>query len=320
MVMDLARDISFEMEIKPPFNLKETMLSGQTNEAAWLREADGFTDLEILAGTPVRISIMQKGSVDHPALRVHLISNLNLREDIVDYAARYLTSLFRLDDNLELLYRRFKSDPIATSFVSARGLRLMKATDPFESLICAICSQNTSVKRWNSMVKFLKQRRGHKFTFHDNSGELYSFPEPYALSKAKKSELIKGSLGYRADYVREASALVDSRDLDLEALGKTGYHQAYGALLEVKGIGPKVADCFCLYGLGFTEAAPIDRWVERAVSHLYFAGCRVRRRMMGEFIRRRFGAWAGYAQLYLFHYWRTRPRNATPVSPDVSPI
>ena len=165
------------------------------------------------------------------------------------------------------------------------------------------------------MVTFIKQRWGYKFTFQDNEGELYLFPEPYALAKAKKSEFIKGSLGYRADYIRDASALVSSRHLDLEALGKMGYLQAYDALLEVRGVGPKVADCFCLYGLGFTEAAPIDRWVERAVSHLYFDGCRVGRRMVGEFIRRRFGAWAGYAQLYLFHYWRTKPRNVTTALP-----
>lgn len=315
MVTSLARDINFEVEVKPPFNLSETMLSGQTNEAAWLRGAEGFTDLEILAGTPVRISIAQKGSVDHPTLSVNLTSESNIRDDIVDYATRYLTSLFRLDDNIELFYSRFKSDPLAISFQTSRGLRIMSATNPFESLICSICSQNTSVERGNSMVTFIKQRWGRKFTFQDNEGELYLFPEPYALAKAKKSEFIKGSLGYRADYVRAASALVSSRYLDLEALGKAGYLQAYDALLEVRGVGPKVADCFCLYGLGFTEAAPIDRWVERAVSHLYFDGCKVGRRVVGEFIRRRFGAWAGYAQLYLFHYWRTKLRNVTTALP-----
>ncbi|MEM3736585.1 MAG: hypothetical protein QXJ75_00620 [Candidatus Bathyarchaeia archaeon] len=280
------------------------MLSGQTNEAIWWRDTTGFKDVEVWAGVPIVIGINQRGPIDCPTLDVHITSEARLKEDVTGYATKYVISLFRLGDDLGLFYREFSSDPIAVSFATLRGLRPMKATNLFESLICSICSQNTSVERWNSMVRFLKRRWGCKFKV--GCGEFYSFPEPHVLAKAEKGELIIGGLGYRADYIREASLAVESSRIDLEALRGVDYSKAYHRLLGLRGVGPKVANCFCLYGLGFTMAAPVDRWVERAVAELYFNGCTPGRSVVCEFIRRRFGDWAGYAQLYLFHHWRSK--------------
>ena len=40
--------------------------------------------------------------------------------------------------------------------------------------------------------------------------------------------------------------------------GRPGYREAHGQLLELQGVGPKVADCVCLMGLGWGEAVPVD--------------------------------------------------------------
>jgi len=74
--------------------------------------------------------------------------------------------------------------------------------------------------------------------------------------------------------------------------------------MELPGIGPKVADCFLLYGLGKTEAAPVDIWIHRIVRKLYFHGASVSAEKVARFLRERYGMWAGYVQLYLFHYAR----------------
>jgi N-glycosylase/DNA lyase len=74
--------------------------------------------------------------------------------------------------------------------------------------------------------------------------------------------------------------------------------------MELPGIGPKVADCFLLYGLGKTEAAPVDIWIHRIVRKLYFQGANVSAEKVAKFLRERYGPWAGYVQLYLFHYAR----------------
>ena len=40
--------------------------------------------------------------------------------------------------------------------------------------------------------------------------------------------------------------------------GRKGYREAHEALLALQGVGPKVADCVCLMGLGWGEAVPVD--------------------------------------------------------------
>lgn len=37
----------------------------------------------------------------------------------------------------------------------------------------------------------------------------------------------------------------------------------------VRGIGSKVADCICLYGLHILEACPIDVWMKRIIADKY---------------------------------------------------
>jgi N-glycosylase/DNA lyase len=61
--------------------------------------------------------------------------------------------------------------------------------------------------------------------------------------------------------------------------------------MEIKGVGPKVADCVLLFGLGFKEAFPIDVWIKRVISKYY-----------GEdFTPEYFGKYAGIAQQFLFY-------------------
>jgi N-glycosylase/DNA lyase len=70
------------------------------------------------------------------------------------------------------------------------------------------------------------------------------------------------------------------------------------------GIGPKVADCFLLYGLGFKEATPVDIWIQRIASHFYFQNSKVNNEDIGTILRRQYQSDAGLAQLYLYHFSR----------------
>jgi len=87
--------------------------------------------------------------------------------------------------------------------------------------------------------------------------------------------------GYRAKYLHQTAIMV-SNDHDagwLDSLrnpespvigdkisdagemlsgGREGYRNAHEKLLTLQGVGPKVADCVCLMGLGWGEAVPVD--------------------------------------------------------------
>ena len=65
------------------------------------------------------------------------------------------------------------------------------------------------------------------------------------------------------------------------------------ALQTIKGVGPKVAECVLLYGLGRLEAFPLDVWMKRVLAILYPDG-----------FPKQFTPWMGIAQQYLFHYAR----------------
>jgi N-glycosylase/DNA lyase len=95
----------------------------------------------------------------------------------------------------------------------------------------------------------------------------------------------------------------------LFSLKGLSYRDARQALMTLSGVGKKVADCTLLYSLDFLEAFPIDTWIKKGLEKVYFGGRRTGEKKMEEFVSNHFGRYAGYAQLYLYHYWR----NSKPV-------
>ena len=83
--------------------------------------------------------------------------------------------------------------------------------------------------------------------------------------------------------------------LDLSLLAQLPYPEAKRLLMEIKGVGVKVADCILLFGAGQMEAFPIDTWMKKAISHFYGSA---------PFDPARFGTHQGIAQQYLFYYAR----------------
>lgn len=310
--LDLGgKEAHLRVQLGGAIDLAKTMGSGQTNEASWQVRDSFFEDVEIFEGNPIKIRIRQPASEPSNILEILLLSLKSIGESEILEPIRYIERLFRLDDDLAAFYRTLRKDPLAEILPSLRGLRLMRATNPYESIICSICSQNNSVKRFHRMIGNLKQRWGRRIKFDGNT-PYFTFPTPYQLSQLNQREARLCGLGYRAPYVIQVSKSISKGETDLEALGRQGYDEALEHLLQLPGVGPKVADCFCLYGLGYTEAAPLDRWVERALSHFYPGEVKIGSREARYYLRRRFGEWAGYAQLYLFHYarsmWGTSPR------------
>ena len=118
-----------------------------------------------------------------------------------------------------------------------------------------------------------------------------------------KCNLKECGVGYRAPYIRKASELF-TLEMNLSEIGEMKYDEAFETVLEVPGVGPKVADCILLYGFNFREAFPSDVWIKRIVSHLYFDGKDISVAKVREFGMEEFGKNAGYVQLYMFHYAR----------------
>lgn len=304
----IAQSESFvisRQDVHGPMNLRETILAAQTSEPEWVRDGASFVDVEELDGAPVKYTISQVGGVDDFKLIVNATSSTPNERMGADLRL-HLNRVLGLSDDLGAFYRKFTqgTEPLQSTFAHLRGLRLMRGTSLYESLICSILSQNNSALLWNRTARILMRLYGSNINFPDGTAS-YLFPRPETLASLTPRDLrSKTSMGYRAKPVVQVSRLVAGGKLQLDNLVGRPYHEAMEALLELPGVGPKVADCFLLYGPGRLEAAPVDVWIHRVVTKLYFRGRKVSRPKTAQFLRDRFGEWAGYAQLYLFDFAR----------------
>ena len=293
-------------DVNGPLNLEETILSAQTPEPEWIRNGQGFVDVEKVNETYVKYSLKQNGSSDHFTITVQYVTpqSVNISQT---HLKQHLAKVLGLRDDLCLFYEKFSGDkPLSLTFSPLRGLRLMRGTNLYESLICSILSQNNSAKRWNSIARLLMNHYGRKVQFPDGSF-WFLFPKPEDIAELTVRELQRTtSMGYRAKSVITISRMIQDKELDLESLVNGSYENALENLLQLYGVGPKVADCFLLYGARQLMAAPVDVWIHRIVNSLYFKGRNMPRQSTARFLRDRFGHWAGYVQLYLFHYARRR--------------
>ena len=115
-----------------------------------------------------------------------------------------------------------------------------------------------------------------------DSKQYHDMPPPSALvALGVEAHLRELGFGYRAKYLHRTAVMIsqDYGDDWLDSLrnpespilgaecfaagkmlpeGREGYRKAHEELLSLQGVGPKVADCVCLMGLGWGEAVPVD--------------------------------------------------------------
>lgn len=172
----------------------------------------------------------------------------------------------------------------------------------------------------------------HDEPFHD-------FPSPEALKGDDvESRLRALGFGYRAKYIAQtARAVADERPPEwLDSLSNPSnpnlrpnpasksedepqrlgdYKEAREQLLSLAGVGPKVADCVCLMGLGWGEAVPVDTHVWNIARRDYGFGkkggggggkgqattmSRALYDAVGDHFRELWGEYAGWAHSVLF--------------------
>jgi len=207
-----------------------------------------------------------------------------------------LSDYLRLDDDLEAIRRDIRDPRVDAAFSAYRGLRILRQ-DPWETLVSYVVSQMSNVSRISRTVEILSARYGTPL----GDGRNHAFPTPDQLSRATLAGLRRLGLGYRAPHVSRIASAVADGEFFLEPLREVPYREARDRLMELPGVGPKVADCVLLFSLDHLEAFPVDRWVHRAVAEWYHGGGPMTERAVGAWSREHFGRHAGYASQYLFH-------------------
>jgi N-glycosylase/DNA lyase len=130
-----------------------------------------------------------------------------------------------------------------------------------------------------------------------------ALPTWEALREVDESELRACKLGFLARHVHAIARWLAARPGWLEETASLPYAEAKARLVELPGVGAKIADCVLLFGAGRLEAFPVDVWVLRAMARRYgLAGWSPVQ--VAQFGRVHFGPLAGLAQQYLFAWER----------------
>ena len=229
----------------------------------------------------------------------------------------FIENYFGLDDDLPLILSKLDKDQsIRKAIQHSLGLRIIRQ-EPWECLISYICATYKNIPAIKNMIHNLAKKFGKKIRADHHN--FYTFPSPRDLAEASLEELKECKLGYRAQYVLNTSRIIYKNEFDLEALRMMEYKKAKPELLQLLGVGQKVADCVLLFALDKLEAFPVDVWIKRIILQSYskhFEKPFIEKILdksslapheymeINSFGREYFGKFAGYAQEYLFQYKR----------------
>jgi len=233
--------------------------------------------------------------------------------------ADFVTAFFRLNDDLAEIECSINKDSyIAAALKQFKGLRLIRQ-DPWECLISFICATYRNITAIEQTLFKISQTFGEKRCFGGQN--FWLFPSAEKLAMTNVHSLEECGLGYRAKYVQATAKRVYDERVNLEGFKHLSYVEAKKRLFDFPGVGLKVADCVLLFSLGKMEAFPVDIWVKRILLNNYanlLSQNLVKKLQMHKslsnseyeklclFAQNYFGAYAGYAQEYLYHYERSK--------------
>lgn len=170
------------------------------------------------------------------------------------------------------------------------GIRILRQ-DLWEMIVTFLVSQNNNISRIRKSIELLCHTIGEE-QYTGDGVKYYAFPKPEAVVRAGMEVLSTLGLGYRDKYIFRTAQAVLNGSLDLEMLRAADYETAHRELVKQYGIGKKVADCICLFGLYHIEAFPVDTHVKKILETHYPKG----------FPHDRYKGYAGILQQYMFYY------------------
>lgn len=195
-----------------------------------------------------------------------------------------------MDDDYNEIERKIKASKDAhliEAFEQGSGIRILRQ-NVWEMVVSYLISQNNNITRIKNSIDAICKKAG---LLVPGTTDQYRFPEPLEIEEDFFNDKTLG-LGYRDIYLKEIYSFAKENPGWVDKLCKLPYEEAKEELLKRKGIGPKVAECICLFGLHHVGAFPIDTHVKQLLSKYYPDG----------FDHEYYKGVAGIVQQYLFYF------------------
>lgn len=260
------------MRLELDVSLDPTLGCGQAHR--WRKEGDTWTG--VLGNDVIRMRETDYGA------EVEGCSDLDR-----------LRAYFRAEDDLDAIIREIseRDEYVASLSSHCPGLRILRQ-DKWECLATYLLATNANVARIGKMVESVCDH------FGTDLGQRHAFPTP--------SQILDGCdcigecrLGFREQRFVELAQRVEDGEIDVDAIAEMDYDGCVSALMDIKGVGPKVADCVALFAYGHLEAFPVDARIQKSMESLY--GVTGSYKVVSGYGREKFGRYAGYAQEFLYH-------------------
>ena len=301
----MGLNIMIKLKITDDFNLDRIADSGQCFR--WVNDDSGAYQI-IHKGHYLRIRALENQTF---ALSCSQEEYQNVWHDYFDLGETYQSVRDRVSPKDDAF--------LAAACEYGKGIRILRQ-DPWEMLISFIISQNKNIPAIKKSVELLCKAAGQQL---ETSGQLtetdgqqpepdgqrqepdrqrqentvnscYLFPTPEEILSLNDDALAACRLGYRCRYVKAAAADVAEGKLDLDRLRDKSEETTIKELMNVCGVGIKVANCVSLFGLHHIDAFPVDVWIRRILENEYPNG----------YPQDRYSPYNGIYQQYMFYYYR----------------
>jgi 8-oxoguanine DNA-glycosylase Ogg len=222
-------------------------------------------------------------------------------DDLVSRVRQDLHIYFHLDIDFEALVEEWSKDPVFKSKTKNIKYSRMLNQDPVETIFQFICSQNNNIKRITQLCRTISSFGSYLCNI--DGKDYYRFPTLEQLSLKTEQNLRDSGFGYRASYIEKTCRFLLDNPTFINDLLLKDYKDAKIDLLSLHGVGPKVADCICLFGLDKRDCIPVDTHVWKIATVDYKMKMKKLTpktyEEIGDFFRHKF-TFAGWAHTLLF--------------------
>lgn len=210
---------------------------------------------------------------------------------------------FRLDQKIGDVHAALiEADPEhMPALIERYGHIRVLRQDPWECLVAYICSANASVDSIRTKLNKLADAYGEAQML--DGVEYHALPSAQRLAETDVADIEQLNLGLPRlpKTIHKVATDIEMDDLKLDDLSKSqsSLAETRERLREYHGIGPKIADCVCLFSLDHDEAFPVDTNIGTALERYGDAPGKTDA-SKARWARRTFGDHAGYAGQLLF--------------------
>jgi len=228
-----------------PRVLEETLIGGQSFRWWWSSQLNGWIGI-----IENNIFFLRKSDVG-----LEFATPTNSR---ASYLLNYLG-----DDKQPLKFPELDDSYYTNLKKEWLSLKILRQP-PGEVILGFLCSSNKQIIQIRQMLNALATRFGNEIL-----PGVFALPNWTKLAEVSLAELQNCSLGYRAKYVFLTAQILGSNHQILSNWGTLDDVDLRSKLLELPGIGPKVADCVLLFGYGRKKSFPLDTWIEKEMRKNY---------------------------------------------------